>query len=54
MRVYYVAATVGLHAFRARLCAVTVALAGLDFVADEELIESICENEKDFSHMVGK
>jgi hypothetical protein len=32
----------------------TVALAGLDFVADEELIESICENEKDFPHMVGK
>ena len=27
---------------------------GLDFVADEELIESICENEKDFPHMVGK
>ena len=24
------------------------------YVADEELIESICENEKDFSHMVGK
>jgi hypothetical protein len=32
----------------------TVPLSGLDFVADEELIESICENEKDFPHMVGK
>ena len=32
----------------------TVALSGLDFVPDEELIESICENEKDFQHMVGK
>lgn len=26
----------------------------LDYVADEELIESICENEKDFPHLVGK
>ena len=26
----------------------------LDYVPDEELIESICENEKDFKHMVGK
>ena len=26
----------------------------LDYVPDEELIESICENEKDFPHMVGK
>ena len=32
----------------------TVLLSGLDFVADEELIESICENEKDFPHMVGE
>jgi hypothetical protein len=32
----------------------TVALSGLDFVPDLELIESICENEKDFPHMVGK
>jgi hypothetical protein len=32
----------------------TVALAGLDFLPDEELIESICENEKDLPHMVGK
>jgi len=32
----------------------TVAVSGLDFVPDVELIESICENEKDFSHMVGK
>ena len=26
----------------------------LDYVPDEELIESICENEKDFQHLVGK
>jgi len=32
----------------------TVALAGWDFLADEELIESICENEKDAVHLVGK
>ena len=32
----------------------TVALSGFDFVPDEELIESICENEKDAQHMVGK
>ena len=32
----------------------TVALSGLDFVPDLELIESICENEKDSPHMVGK
>ena len=32
----------------------TVALAGLDFVPDVELIEAICENEKDLPHMVGK
>jgi hypothetical protein len=27
---------------------------GLNFLPDEELIESICENEKDVQHMVGK
>jgi len=27
---------------------------GLNFLPDEELIESICENEKDAQHMVGK
>ncbi len=32
----------------------TVRLAGLDFLPDQELIESICENEKDAVHMVGK
>jgi hypothetical protein len=32
----------------------TVALAGLDLLPDEDLIEAICENEKDFSHMIGK
>ena len=32
----------------------TAKLSGLDFLADEELIESICENEKDVVHMVGK
>jgi len=32
----------------------TVAVAGLNFLPDEERVESICENEKDFSHMVGK
>ena len=32
----------------------TVALAGLDFFPDEDLIEAICENEKDFPHVVGK
>jgi len=32
----------------------TVALAGLDFLPDEDLIEAICENEKDAPHMVGK
>ncbi|MBA0087738.1 MAG: hypothetical protein HRJ53_22360 [Acidobacteria bacterium Pan2503] len=26
----------------------------LNYVPDEELIESICENEKDVPHMVGK
>jgi hypothetical protein len=32
----------------------TVTLAGLDFLPDEDLIEAICENEKDFQHLVGK
>jgi hypothetical protein len=32
----------------------TVKVGGLRFLPDEELIEAICENEKDFSHMVGK
>jgi hypothetical protein len=32
----------------------TVALAGWRFLPDMELIESICENEKDLPHMVGK
>ena len=32
----------------------TVPVAGWDFLPDEELVESICENEKDFKHMVGK
>ena len=32
----------------------TVNLSGFNFVPDEELIESICENEKDVPHMVGK
>ena len=32
----------------------TVTLPGWDFVPDEELIESICENEKDAAHLVGK
>src|SRR5712691_9258567 len=32
----------------------TVALPGLNFLPDEDLIEAICENEKDFSHMIGK
>jgi hypothetical protein len=32
----------------------TVNLSGFDFLADEELMESICENEKDVAHMVGK
>ena len=26
----------------------------LNYLPDEELIEAICENEKDFTHMVGK
>jgi hypothetical protein len=30
------------------------ATAHLNFVPDDELIESICENEKDFEHIVGK
>ena len=32
----------------------TVALVGWDFLPNVDLIEAICENEKDFSHMVGK
>jgi hypothetical protein len=32
----------------------TVNLSGFNFLADEELMESICENEKDVPHMVGK
>ncbi len=32
----------------------TVAVSGLDFLPDEDLIEAICENEKDSSHLVGK
>jgi len=32
----------------------TVTLAGLDFLPDVDLIESICENEKDVPHMAGK
>jgi len=32
----------------------TVKLAGLDLLPDEELIEALCENEKDYSHLIGK
>jgi len=32
----------------------TVNLSGFNFFADQELMESICENEKDAAHMVGK
>ena len=32
----------------------TVALAGWDFLPDVDLIEAICENERDFQHLVGK
>ena len=32
----------------------SVNLSGFNFLADEELMESICENEKDVAHMVGK
>jgi hypothetical protein len=32
----------------------TVNLSGFNFLGDEELMESICENEKDVPHMVGK
>ena len=32
----------------------TVNLSGLNFLADEELMEGICEEEKDVPHMVGK
>ena len=32
----------------------TIKLGGLDLMADEELMEAICENEKDYSHLIGK
>jgi hypothetical protein len=32
----------------------TVTLSGWDFLADEELMEAICDNEKDSGHLVGK
>jgi len=32
----------------------TVTLSGFNYLPDEELIESICENEKDLPHMIGK
>ena len=32
----------------------TVKLGGWDLLADEELIEAICDNEKDSQHLVGK
>jgi hypothetical protein len=32
----------------------TVTLPGWDFAPDQEMIESICENEKDAAHLVGK
>jgi hypothetical protein len=32
----------------------TLDVAGFRLLADEEIIENICENEKDYSHMVGK
>ena len=32
----------------------TVAVAGWDLLPDEELIEAICENERDSGHLVGK
>ncbi|HYR42373.1 MAG TPA: hypothetical protein VER98_05090 [Terriglobia bacterium] len=32
----------------------TVALSGLNLLPDEDLIEAVCENERDASHMVGK
>jgi hypothetical protein len=32
----------------------TVTVAGFNYLADEELIENICENEKDVPHLVGK
>ena len=32
----------------------TVALAGWDLLPDEELIEAICENEKDSQRLIGK
>jgi hypothetical protein len=27
---------------------------GLDYLPDEELMEDICENEKDSSHLIGQ
>jgi hypothetical protein len=32
----------------------TAKLSGLDLLPDDELMEAICENEKDYSHMIGK
>ena len=32
----------------------TVKLAGWEFLPNTDLIEAICENERDFSHMIGK
>jgi len=32
----------------------TVTVAGFNLLPDEELIENICENEKDYTHLVGK
>jgi hypothetical protein len=32
----------------------TIKLGGLDLMADEELMEAICENERDYSHLIGK
>ena len=32
----------------------TVKLAGWEFLPDTDLIEAVCENERDFSHMIGK
>ena len=31
-----------------------VKLAGWEFLPNTDLIEAICENERDFSHMIGK
>src|SRR5215510_2842756 len=32
----------------------TVKLAGLELLPDEDMIEAICENERDFEHLIGK